>query len=94
MTHLPLALGTIPFGAVLDDKATFAILDRFADAGGAMPDTASNYPFWNEGATGDESEPAIGRRPAARGNRDRIVPSIKCGARPTASGDRALDSVR
>ena len=38
MTHLPLALGTVPFGAVLDDKATFAILDRFADAGGAMLD--------------------------------------------------------
>ncbi|MFD8555675.1 aldo/keto reductase [Streptosporangium canum] len=92
MTHLPLALGTIPFGTVLDDKATFAILDRFADAGGAMLDTANNYPFWNEGATGDESELAIGRWLAARGNRDRIVLSTKCGARPTVPGDRTLDS--
>ncbi|WP_248964761.1 aldo/keto reductase [Sphaerisporangium perillae] len=92
MTHIPLALGTIPFGTVLDDRDTFAILDRFAEAGGALLDTANNYPFWNEGATGDESELAIGRWLTARGNRDRIVLSTKCGARPTVPGDRTLDS--
>ncbi|SNT50529.1 Predicted oxidoreductase [Streptosporangium subroseum] len=92
MTHIPLALGTIPFGTVLDDRAVFAILDRFAEAGGALLDTANNYPFWNEGATGDESELAIGRWLAARGNRDRVVLSTKCGGRPTVPGDRTLDS--
>ncbi|MDP9846893.1 aldo/keto reductase [Streptosporangium lutulentum] len=92
MTHIPLALGTIPFGTTLDDKAGFAILDRFAEAGGALLDTANNYPFWNEGATGDESELAIGRWLAARGNRDRMVLSTKCGARPTVPGDRTLNS--
>ncbi|WP_406312492.1 aldo/keto reductase [Streptosporangium sp. NBC_01639] len=92
MTRLPLALGTIPFGTVLDDRATFAILDRFADAGGSLLDTANNYPFWKDGATGDESELAIGRWLAARGNRDRVVLSTKCGARPTVPGDRTLGS--
>ncbi|WP_433243827.1 aldo/keto reductase [Streptosporangium sp. CA-135522] len=92
MTDLPLALGTIPFGTSLDDETTFAILDRFVDAGGTLLDTANNYPFWNEGATGDESELAIGRWLAARGNRDRVVLSTKCGARPTVPGDRTLDS--
>jgi aryl-alcohol dehydrogenase-like predicted oxidoreductase len=91
MTHIPLALGTIPFGTAVDDETTFAILDRFAEAGGTMLDTANNYPFWIEGATGDESELAIGRWLAARGNRDRMVLSTKCGARPTVPGDRTLD---
>ncbi|GAA3006279.1 aldo/keto reductase [Streptosporangium longisporum] len=91
MTHIPLALGTIPFGTAVDDETTFAILDRFAEAGGTMLDTANNYPFWIEGATGDESELAVGRWLAARGNRDRMVLSTKCGARPTVPGDRTLD---
>jgi hypothetical protein len=38
MTHIPLALGTIPFGTTLDDRAVFAILDRFTEAGGARLD--------------------------------------------------------
>ncbi|GII54472.1 oxidoreductase [Planotetraspora thailandica] len=92
MTHIPLALGTIPFGTVVDDRDVFAILDRFTEAGGALLDTANNYPFWSEGATGDESELAIGRWLAARGNRDQIVLSTKCGARPTVAGDRTMGS--
>jgi aryl-alcohol dehydrogenase-like predicted oxidoreductase len=92
MTHIPLALGTIPFGTVLDDRDVFAILDRFTEAGGTLLDTANNYPFWNEGATGDESELAIGRWLTARGNRDQMVLSTKCGARPTVPGDRTMNS--
>ena len=92
MKYIPLALGTIPFGTVLHDRDVFAILDRFAEAGGALLDTANNYPFWTEGATGDESELAIGRWLAARGNRDRMVLSTKCGARPTIPGDKTMNS--
>ncbi|MBG0832374.1 aldo/keto reductase [Planomonospora sp. ID67723] len=92
MTHLPLALGTIPFGTAVDEATTFAILDRFIEAGGAMLDTSNNYPFWQDGATGDESELAIGRWLASRGVRDRIVLGTKCGARPTVPGDRTLGS--
>ncbi|WP_312882057.1 aldo/keto reductase [Streptosporangium album] len=43
-------------------------------------------------STQGQSEPAIGRWLAARGNRDRVVLSTKCGARPTVPGDRTLDS--
>ncbi|MEU1387510.1 MULTISPECIES: aldo/keto reductase [unclassified Nonomuraea] len=87
-----IALGTIPFGTSVGLRETFAILDRFQDAGGTMLDTANNYPFWNEGRTGDESEEAIGAWLAARGNRDRIFLGTKGGARPTVPGDRTLDS--
>ncbi|WP_084772451.1 aldo/keto reductase [Nonomuraea candida] len=86
------ALGTIPFGTTVGMDETFAILDRFQEAGGTMLDTADNYPFWVEGRSGDESELAIGAWLAARGNRDEMVISTKVGARPTVPGDRTLDS--
>ncbi|MEW9551430.1 aldo/keto reductase [Nonomuraea sp. NPDC050783] len=86
------ALGTIPFGTSVGLADTFAILDRFQEAGGTMLDTANNYPFWVEGRTGDESEQAIGAWLAARGNRDQMFISTKGGARPTVPGDLTLDS--
>ncbi|MGP3911160.1 aldo/keto reductase [Nonomuraea sp. 10N515B] len=87
-----IALGTIHFGTGVDLRDTFAILDRFHEAGGTMLDTANNYPFWVEGCTGDESEQAIGAWLAARGNRDEIFISTKAGGRPTVPGDKTLDS--
>ncbi|MEU0571612.1 aldo/keto reductase [Nonomuraea sp. NPDC005983] len=87
-----IALGTIAFGTAVDERGTFAILDRFAEAGGTMLDTANNYPFWIEGRTGDESELAIGAWLAARGNRDQVFLSTKGGARPTVPGDTTLGS--
>jgi aryl-alcohol dehydrogenase-like predicted oxidoreductase len=87
-----IALGTIPFGTAVDLRDTFAILDRFHEAGGTMLDTANNYPFWVEGRSGDESELAIGAWLAARGNRDEIFISTKGGARPTVPGDTTLAS--
>ncbi|MFE3453312.1 aldo/keto reductase [Nonomuraea sp. NPDC059194] len=86
------AIGTIDFGTRVSLEDTFALLDRFTEAGGAIVDTANNYPFWNAGRTGDESEEAVGAWLAARGARDRIVLSTKVGARPTVAGDRTLDS--
>jgi aryl-alcohol dehydrogenase-like predicted oxidoreductase len=87
-----IALGTIPFGTTVSKEDTFAILDRFVEAGGRMLDTADNYPFWVPGCTGDESELAIGSWLAARGNRDQVYLSTKVGARPTVPGDTTLDS--
>ncbi|WP_169984154.1 aldo/keto reductase [Microbispora sp. H10836] len=87
-----IALGTIPFGTTVDEATSFAILDRFVEAGGTMLDTANNYPFWLEGATGDESEATIGRWLASRRNRDSVVISTKCGARPAVPGARTLDA--
>lgn len=88
-----IALGTIPFGTTVDEETSFAILDRFVESGGTILDTANNYPFWLEGATGDESEATIGRWLASRRNRDAVVISTKCGARPSTPGDRTLDAV-
>ena len=80
------ALGTIPFGTTVNQKDTFALLDRFVEVGGTMIDTANNYPFWVAGCTGDESELAIGAWLAARNNRDQVVLSTKVGGRPTVPG--------
>ncbi|ROP41250.1 aldo/keto reductase [Saccharothrix texasensis] len=80
-----LALGTLPFGTWVDQETSFAIMDRFAEAGGTFVDTADNYVFW-DGGTGDESEQVVGRWLAARGNRDDIVLATKAGARPRTPG--------
>ncbi len=87
-----LALGTIPFGTTVDEATSFTILDRFVEGGGTIVDTSNNYPFWQVGATGDESEVTVGRWLASRGVRDRVVISTKCGARPTVPGDLTLAS--
>ncbi|MEU8248031.1 aldo/keto reductase [Nonomuraea sp. NPDC048916] len=87
-----IALGTIPFGTTVGEDDSFAILDRFFEAGGTMLDTANNYPFWVEGRSGDESELTVGAWLAARGNRDEVFLSTKVGARPTIPGDTTLDS--
>ncbi|WP_033441602.1 aldo/keto reductase [Saccharothrix sp. NRRL B-16314] len=80
-----LSLGTLPFGKSVDEKTSFAIMDRFAEAGGTFLDTANNYVFW-DGGTGDESEETVGRWLAARGNRDDVVLATKMGARPLTPG--------
>ncbi|WP_158852189.1 aldo/keto reductase [Saccharothrix deserti] len=80
-----LALGTLPFGKYVDEQTSFAIMDRFVEAGGTFLDTANNYVFW-DGGTGDESEEMVGRWLAARGNRDEVVVATKMGARPRTPG--------
>lgn len=80
-----LCLGTLPFGKYVDEETSFAILDRYVEAGGTFLDTANNYVFW-DGGTGDESEETIGRWLAARGNRDDLVVATKMGARPRTPG--------
>ena len=92
MNGIDIALGTIHFGTSVSKEDTFAILDRFREAGGTRLDTANNYPFWVDGCTGDESELAIGAWLAARGARDDMMINTKVGARPTVPGDRTLDS--
>lgn len=77
-----LALGALPFGARVDEPTSFAILDRFREAGGTFLDTADCYCFWIEGATGRESEDLLGRWLAARGCRDEMVIATKLGAQP------------
>jgi aryl-alcohol dehydrogenase-like predicted oxidoreductase len=70
-------------GNVLDwtvsgDEA-FAILDRFAEGGGVMIDTADVYSAWVPGHRGGESESLIGAWLKRRGNRDGVLIATKVG---------------
>ncbi|UKY48499.1 aldo/keto reductase [Streptomyces inhibens] len=75
-------LGALPFGTTVDERTSFAILDRFAEAGGTFLDTANTYASWVPGATGDESELLLGRWLRSRGAAGRTVLATKVGARP------------
>lgn len=75
-----LCLGTMWMGTRTDEATSFAILDRFVDAGGTFVDTANNYSV-GAGGRGRDSEDVIGRWLAARpGTRDRIRIATKLGA--------------
>jgi aryl-alcohol dehydrogenase-like predicted oxidoreductase len=76
----PLCLGGNVFGWTADDEASFAVLDRYLEAGGTFIDTADVYSAWAPGHTGGESEETIGRWLADRGVRDRVIVATKVGA--------------
>lgn len=76
----PLVLGGNVFGWTADEKTSFAILDRFAEAGFNAIDTADVYSAWAEGNRGGESETIIGKWMKARGNRNRMVVITKVGS--------------
>ncbi|MFF2371274.1 aldo/keto reductase [Agromyces sp. NPDC058110] len=80
-----LALGAMMFGTEIDEDTSFALLDRFVEAGGVWIDTADCYSFWaSESGYGGQSELLLGRWLAARpGVRDRVRLSTKVGAEPT-----------
>jgi aryl-alcohol dehydrogenase-like predicted oxidoreductase len=80
-----ICLGTMYFGYRTDEATSFAILDRFAEAGGTFLDTANNYGQWH-GEAG-ESERVIGRWLRSRGMVGRMVIATKVGARTTVPGD-------
>ncbi|MBC6461300.1 aldo/keto reductase [Actinomadura sp. HBU206391] len=81
-----LCLGAMFFGTRTDEATSFAILDRFVEAGGTLIDTADNYAFWIEGGAGGESEAVLGRWLASRNARDRVKLSSKVGAMPMIPG--------
>ena len=86
-----LSLGTMHFGTATDEATSFAILDRYAEAGGTFIDTADNYAFWT-GTQGGESEELLGRWRRSRGIGDEIVIATKLGARPLAPGTSFTDN--
>ena len=76
----PLALGGNVFDWTADEATSFAVLDKFVDAGGTMIDTADVYSAWAPGHKGGESEALIGRwlkRDPAK--RDKVVIATKVG---------------
>jgi aryl-alcohol dehydrogenase-like predicted oxidoreductase len=80
-------LGTMYFGTAVAEREAFAILDRYAEAGGDLLDTANCYAFWAEGGTGEESEALIGRWLASRGMSGRMRVATKVGAAPARPGE-------
>ncbi|MER5833631.1 aldo/keto reductase [Streptomyces sp. NPDC002130] len=77
-----LSLGAMTFGTTVDEATSFAILDRFVEAGGTFIDTSNNYAFWVNGTQGGESEQLVGRWLRSRGIGDEITIATKLGARP------------
>jgi aryl-alcohol dehydrogenase-like predicted oxidoreductase len=76
---IPLVLGGNVFGFTADIDASFAVLDRFYEAGGRMVDTAQGYSVWVPGHVGGESEAVIGQWLASRGVRADMRIATKTG---------------
>ncbi|MDX2674899.1 aldo/keto reductase [Streptomyces sp. NY05-11A] len=87
-----LALGAMLFGSVTDEETSFAILDRYVEAGGNFVDTSDNYAFWVDGGQGGQSEELLGRWRRSRGVQDEVVVATKLGARPLAPGTSYTDN--
>jgi aryl-alcohol dehydrogenase-like predicted oxidoreductase len=79
LAGIPLVLGGNVFGWTADEDASFAVLDRFYEAGGRMVDTAQGYSYWAPGHVGGESEAVIGKWLEARGVRSEMCIATKTG---------------
>ena len=73
----PICLGTMQWGWTADEETSFAVMDRFVEAGGNFIDTADVYSRWVEGNPGGVSEEIIGRWMSARRNRHSVVLATK-----------------
>ena len=73
-----LCLGTMYMGTKTDEATSFALLDRYVEAGGTFLDTANIYAQWAGGRGGD-SERLLGKWLKARGNRDGLFIASKVG---------------
>ncbi len=87
-----LSLGAMLFGTTTDEATSYAILDRFVEAGGTFVDTSNNYAFWADGTQGGQSEDLLGRWRRSRGIGSEIVIATKLGARPLAPGTSYVDN--
>lgn len=89
-----LSLGAMLFGTATDEDTSFAILDRYTEAGGTFIDTSDNYAFWVNGTQGGESEALLGRwlRSRGMGTDGGLTIATKVGARPLAPGTGYIDN--
>ncbi|KIF73591.1 oxidoreductase [Streptomyces sp. 150FB] len=87
-----LSLGAMLFGTVTDEETSFAILDRYVEAGGTFVDTSDNYAYWVNGTVGGESEALLGRWRRSRGIGDEITIATKLGAAPRSAGTGFIDN--
>src|SRR6188768_2828398 len=77
------------FGTRNDEETSFALLDRFVEAGGTTIDTANCYAFWlSESGAGGQSEAVLGRWLEQNpGVRSRLIIATKVGQEPRTPGD-------
>jgi aryl-alcohol dehydrogenase-like predicted oxidoreductase len=87
-SDIGLVLGTMYFGTRTDEATSYALLDRFVEAGGRTIDTANCYSFWtSDTGHGGQSEALLGRWLAANpGLRDELVIATKVGVEPVDGG--------
>ncbi|MGB0098959.1 MAG: aldo/keto reductase [Nocardioides sp.] len=85
---MDLVLGTMYFGTRIDEATSFALLDRYVEAGGRTLDTANCYSFWSSPTGhGGQSEALLGRWLAANpGLREQLVIATKVGVEPVDGG--------
>lgn len=83
-----LILGTMYFGTKSDAATSYALLDRFAEAGGTTIDTANCYAFWADPTGhGGQSESLIGDWLRANpGLRGQLTIATKVGVEPAEGG--------
>jgi len=74
-----LVLGGNVLGWTVKGAEAFAILDRFAEAGGTMIDTADVYSVWVPGHAGGESEALLGEWLKRRGGKVGVSIATKVG---------------
>jgi aryl-alcohol dehydrogenase-like predicted oxidoreductase len=76
----PLVFGGNVFGWTADERTSFALLDRFFEAGLNAVDTADSYSMWVPGNEGGESETIIGKwLRQSPGRREKAVIITKVG---------------
>lgn len=75
----PLVFGGNVFGWTADKATSFRLLDRFAEAGGTLIDTADVYSRWVPGHQGGESEAIIGEWLKASGKAGKVQVATKVG---------------
>lgn len=73
-----IVLGTHLFGTEIDERTSFALLERFLERGGNILDTASYYANWLPGEM-HMSEKTIGKWLASSGSRREILIATKGG---------------
>lgn len=88
-----LVLGGNVFGWTVKGEEAFAILDRFAEAGGTMIDTADVYSAWVPGHQGGESESVLGEWLRRRGGNKGVMIATKVGMLPM-SDEPKLEAAR
>jgi aryl-alcohol dehydrogenase-like predicted oxidoreductase len=83
-----LILGAMYFGTKTDRATSYALLDRFVEAGGRTIDTANCYAFWASATgAGGQSEALIGEWLRENpGLRDSLTIATKVGVEPSGAG--------